>query len=319
VEKAWVLRAAVVLTCGAACGGGTGPAGLDRDPIPGPGDYSRTITSDGFDRIYEIHVPPSWQPGSRLPVVLAFHGIGSGPAAMRRTTRLDEFADRLGFVAVYPKAWADWSTGCMVCGSQATLLRIDDVRFVRELLDQLDLDVGIERRRVTAIGMSNGALFVHRLACDSSNTIAGFVSVGATMLDAGSVPTCEPARAAPIVFVHGTLDGLFPPGGRAFGEGSTSYRTLSIQETVATWVTRNRCAPVPSVVDLPDLVEDGTTTRRYEYAGCADGSRVDFYEVVGGGHTWPGTAGSGPVSMDFDATEVAVDLAQRSALSRIVP
>ena len=40
--------------------------------------------------------------------------------------------------------------------------------------------------------------------------------------------------------------------------------------------------------DLPDTVNDGTTVTITSFAGCASGSEVTGYLVVGGGHAWPG-------------------------------
>ncbi len=304
------------------CGGGPSLVGPVPDPIPAAGDYHRTLVSDGFERSYEVHVPPSWRPGIRLPVVLALHGIGSDAEGMRKATAFDTYADREGFVSVYPQAYADWATGCEACGSGATLLRIDDVRFLRELLGRLDLDLGIDRTRIVAAGLSNGALMVHRLACDEADVITGFVSVAATMLDPRFVPVCAPSRAATIVFVHGTADTQFPPEGRSFGAGPGDPRALSIQETVAAWAALDRCAPSPAVTDLPDTVADGTTVRRSSYAGCSDGAAVAFYEVTGGGHAWPGSAvggALGAVSRDLDASQLTVDLLFRRPLPSVSP
>jgi polyhydroxybutyrate depolymerase len=306
------LLGAPVLMAALACGG-SHPSGLVPDPIPGPGDYRRTIVSDGFERVYEIHVPPAWQPGARLPLVLAFHGVASSPAGMRSVTRFDGLADQMGFVAVYPGARSgDWATGCIACVSGAALLRIDDVRFVRELLDRLEVDLGLDRGRVYAVGFSNGALFVHRLACDAPDAIAGFASVGATMIDPAFVPACDPGRSRPIVFVHGTEDPLFPPEGRTFGSGPDAARTLGIGETISIWRDLHGCPTSVTVTTLADLVDDGTIVRRHESSNCSGGSSVLYYEVVGGGHTWPGTGEGitsvGRVSNDIDASEVILEL-----------
>lgn len=290
------------LSLSAACSGG-GPAGLTPDPVPGPGDYRRSFVSDGFDRFYELHVPTGWSPGVRLPVVLVFHGSPGTPAAMRTATGIDALADAHGFLAVYPQAGGpgDWSTGCEACSSLATLLRIDDVRFVRELLARLDADVGIDRTRVTAAGFSNGALMVHRLACDAPDAIHAFVSVAATMLDPAFVPPCAPSRSVSIAFVHGTADNTFPAQGRVFGTLPESPRTLSIGETVQSWASRNGCTSL-QVTDLPDVNGDGVVVRWHDHTLCSGGSQVAFYEVFGAGHVWPRTP-------DFSATDAVLAFA----------
>jgi polyhydroxybutyrate depolymerase len=46
------------------------------DPL-GPGQHTRTVSVDGLDRTYLVHVPKSYDAGSPHPVVLVLHGGGS--------------------------------------------------------------------------------------------------------------------------------------------------------------------------------------------------------------------------------------------------
>lgn len=297
----------------AACGGaGSGPAGLVPEPVPGPGDYARSLETGGLVRSYGLHVPAGWAPGGENPLVLAFHGLQSSPANLRAVSGLDGAADGHGVVVAYPAAArGDWNTECLDCGSDAVLERIGDVRFVADLVDRLDADVGIDRRRVYAIGISNGALFVHHLACAAGSLFAAVGSVAATLLAPAEVPPCVVERALPIAFFLGSEDTFFPPEGRLAGNDLVHVRLLSIEESVATWVERDRCAGIIAVTDLPDLADDGTTVRRHRYAACADGAEVVYYEIEGGGHTWPGSpisggGGLGRVSRDISAAETAI-------------
>ena len=313
-------RAAVVgAWLATACTSDGGAVGPTPDPVPGPGDFTRVLAFDGRTRNYLLHVPAAGPSGFTRPLVLAFHGVPSSPQQMQAITGLDALADREGFVVAYPQAVEDWSTGCAHCSSRAFLLNIDDVGFVRALIRQLEVDAGIDPRRVYAAGFSNGALFVHRLACDAADRIAAFASVGATALVPAAVPPCEPGTRVPIVFFHGSLDPNFPPEGRSFGEGPTGISTLSIGETLSAWVNRNGCQPVtPQRTVLPDLEPDGTTAARESWSGCGRGELI-YYEITGGGHTWPGSPASfseflGPESHDVAASEVIVNFFLSRAL-----
>ena len=42
------------------------------------GDHTRTLQVDGRERSYVVHVPPHYDPQGPTPVVLVFHGGGSG-------------------------------------------------------------------------------------------------------------------------------------------------------------------------------------------------------------------------------------------------
>lgn len=305
-------RTTVVGTLLAAACSSDGAVGPVPDPVPGPGDFTRVLAFDGRTRNYLLHVPPDVGSTTSPPLLLAFHGVPSGPQEIRSITGFDALADRERFVVAYPQAVDDWWTGCANCNSQAFLLNIDDVGFVRALIRQLEADVGIDLRRVYAAGFSNGALFTQRLACDAADQIAAFASVAATALEPDAVPPCEPDGRVPIVFFHGSLDPSFPPNGRAFGDAPTEVSTLSIGETLAAWVERNGCQPAtPQRTALPDVEPDGTTAARESWSGCGRGN-VTFYEITGGGHTWPGSPVDfsdflGPDSRDVAASEVIVD------------
>jgi polyhydroxybutyrate depolymerase len=257
-------------------------------------------------------VPSGWNPGEELPLVLAFHGILSSPANLRSVSGLDAVADQLGAVVAYPAAArGDWNTECLECGSDAVVDEIDDLGFVSDLVDQIEVDVGVDRRRVYAIGISNGALFVHYLACAAQGTVTAVASVAATMLAPDHVPACGEERPIPIAFFLGSNDTFFPPQGRQAGNDIVHVRLLSIDESVATWVERDGCGSVPVVSDLPDAHDDGTTVRRQRYLGCAADAEVVYYDIEGGGHTWPGSASQGGgvvgrTSREISASDTAV-------------
>lgn len=305
------VLAAVLLAAG--CGGSGGPAGPTPNPIPGPGDYDRTLLSGGLQRSYSVHVPTGYAPGASLPVVFAFHGTPSSPDEIRRITDFDRLADERGFVAVYPEAaFGDWGLACPKCPNAADLARVDDPGFVRDVVAHLAADLSIDRGRVFAAGFSNGGLFVFRLACESADLFSGFAAVGASLLDPRFTPECRPARPDRMLLVHGTLDPTFPPQGKAFGDGRDPVLVLPIAETVDTLAARGGCAPDPVVTQVPDVTTDGTTVERWEFTGCSAGAPVVFYRVVGGGHTWPGSPVTfspalGPKSLDLDASARILD------------
>ena len=78
---------------------------------------------------------------------------------------------------------------------------------------------------------------------------------------------------------------------------------------VAWWAKHNGCAAQPKVEKLPDRADDGTTVERKTFAAGKAGAPVVFYEIHGGGHTWPGgslqpEALLGKTSRDINASEI---------------
>lgn len=295
------LAALLLGLAAAACGDATG----SNSPIDAPGDYVRTLSSGGRDRTYELHVPPGWTRSARLPIVLLFHPVPGTSRGMQLMTEFNAVADELGFLAAYPAAaTGDWELGCGGC-TLAEQEGVDDVGFVRAAIDQIGADAGANVLRVYVAGYSQGALLAHFLACALADRVTAFASVAATMLE----PTangCTSRRRVPALFVHGTADAEFPPGGLTAG-GLTS---LSLDATLEFWLARNGCTGTGTATDLPDTQADGTTVTRVTFPGCPASGEVVLYQVNGGGHTWPGAAPGtlppalGPVSRDVDASEL---------------
>ncbi len=244
------------------------------------------LTHDGLTRTFRVYVPLSYDPAVPMPVVLLFHGgFGSG-AQVEASAKVVEVAEEKGFIAVSPDGVLSpggirtWNGG--TCCGYATAAGIDDVGFVRALIDHLEAAACVDRRRVFATGMSNGAMLTHRLACDLADRIRAVGPVAGTDMTA----SCAPARPVPLMHIHGSDDGNAPFEG-GLGCGLAGVPFTSVPETIARAVERNGCAGAP----FTSLIQgDGTCTRQGQ---CPLGTDVDLCVIAGGGHVWPG--GTPPV------------------------
>jgi polyhydroxybutyrate depolymerase len=147
------------------------------------------ITVDGTTRHYRLVVPHTLP--KPAPIVCAFHGIGDSPESMANYSRLDRLAARKGFLLVYLGARkAMWATE----GAKADNLNTNaDVRFFDQLLIHLSQQYEIDRERIYAVGMSNGASFVQLLATARSNQIAAIAAcAGPKPRDIGSSKNPRP-------------------------------------------------------------------------------------------------------------------------------
>lgn len=294
------------LACG---GGGGGPAGPVENPqITVPGDYQLLVASSGGIRGYSLHVPSGWNGTSALPVLLVFHGVPRGN--MRALTGFDAIADQRGFAVAYPESRdQDWAIGCTAC-TNAARGGIDDVRFVEDLLDELAGSLPVDSRRVWAAGFSQGALLAHFLACEIPDRIAAFASVAATMIEQVAIG-CEPSRQVPWLFVHGSEDEVLP----AAGEQGAFANTISIQTTTSIWADFDGCAEGAALSELPDGGDGNlTNVRLHDWSACEAGVDVQWYEIVGGGHVWPGS----PVDFDPVFGAESPDLATSRTIADFV-
>lgn len=278
-----------------ACGNATGPEGV----------LGEFVESDGVQRTYRMHLPPSYTEDNPVPLVLFFHGNGQQASGIQSMTGLDSIADRLGFVAIYPQGISNsWALACDC--SNLEFEGVDDLKFTRDLLSHLKANLAIDASRIYAAGLSQGALFSHQLGCNMANDFAALASVGAIMIDVMALD-CNPDRPIPFIFIHGLDDTIFP------WFGGDPY--LSLDATFDRWAEFNQCTGDAVETEIPDLADDGTSTTIDTHAACAGGSEVQLYTILGGGHTWPGSDADfgsfGGVSLDFSASEVIAEFMLR--------
>jgi len=258
------------------------------------GTTSGSITVDGRTRIYNIHAPSSYNAADPLPIVLVLHGATRSIAGVERMSGMSRLADREKFIAVYPSGTGPmdrvptWNAGN--CCAYALRNNIDDVGFLRALIEKLKREYPVDEKRVYVTGISNGAMMSYRLACELSDEIAAIAPVeGAQNLD------CNPSERVSVIVFHGTADRLVP-----FNGGSTPFQIgpkrndSPVNDAVGFWVKRDGCASAP---ERGQVAEARTTL----YAKCEDGTRVALYAIEGGRHMWPGAPMSGN---SVNATEI---------------
>ncbi len=303
------------------------------------GNVTRTMPTYP-DRPYVVHFPGGFVPVQPSPVVLVLHGGGSKAESARTMTCpdanlsssncIEAIADQKGFVAVFPngtrtpglgpsldsRTWnAGGGVGNWQCVSgEACNKNIDDIKYFKDLLDDLPSLFPVHPKRIFATGFSNGAAMTHRLACELSGRIAAIAPVGGGNQFSTSA-TCTPGRPVAVLSIHGTKDNCWMyeslPGTCL---SSDTRPKLGIPQTVQDWVTRNGCPGpnLPMVTALPDTdPNDGTRSDEKSYDNCPGDRAVTLLRVEGGGHWWPGghdyripsVTLEGKISKDFNASD----------------
>src|SRR4051794_10686067 len=205
------------------------------------GMTAHSLTVDGRERTYALHLPPAVTTGTVLPLVLVFHGGGGEGKQMPALTGMNGIADREGFVAAYPDGIdRNWNDGRFSQAITTQRFNLDDVGFVSALIDELATTLPIDRSRVFATGISNGGMFSQRLGCELADKVAAIAPVAGSLSEL-LVPGCAPARPMPVLMIHGDADPLVPwNGGPVAGSGNRG-RVLSVADTVSRWVALDGC------------------------------------------------------------------------------
>jgi polyhydroxybutyrate depolymerase len=192
-RAALVAAAAVAPEPSAGCRSGT------RTRIRGE---RRTLVVAGEQRSYLVDAPSA--PADRpLPLVLAFHGFRGDASGFRWWAGWGTRARAEGFIAVHPEG----HDGVRLLGTtgRGWDLRPDETRdagFVRALLDTLEEEHCVDRRRVFATGFSNGGFFASLLGCVLADRLAAVASVSGAM----DLRACTPARPIPVLLIQGRKD-----------------------------------------------------------------------------------------------------------------
>jgi polyhydroxybutyrate depolymerase len=227
-----------------------------------------------------------------------------------KQTGFSDDADREGFLVVYPDGIEhNWNDGRGT--TDAERLGVDDVKFVRALIEELTRTFPIDPARIYATGVSNGGIFTHRLGCELADVLA---AIGPVIGPIASpmASRCRSSRPISVIGIQGTADPFIPiQGGEEGWQSGLGDGGLveSAEDTMALWAAKNGCAPTPRKDTLPARVNDGTHVQRIVYSPCRDGTEVHYYLVDGMGHGWPPKPPrserlSGRTSQNLNATEL---------------
>lgn len=284
-------------------------------------EAERHLSVDGTDRRYLLTVPAAHDGTEPLPVVFDFHGLMEGADVHARMSEYSALAEEEGFVAVFPHG-----TGDPVHWDVSPAEGNTDLAYFDALVEHLGSELCVDTTRIYATGLSNGAMLTSTLVCARSHVLAAAAPV-AGILDH---PGCSPSRPVPVVAFHGTEDPILRfnggvdvsalPGAEAPSGPPTTRPPIDLDgpghpAAVAAFAERNGCRPEPADTEL-------TAEVVHRVFDCPPGADVEFYIVIGGGHTWPSSQLSasledllGPTTFDIDATEDAWEFLSRFSSS----
>jgi polyhydroxybutyrate depolymerase len=241
------------------------------------------FTLDAGGAVHDVRIfVPTDVVSDPAPIVLNWHGLGSTGPEQAAFSGYETLAEQEGFIVAHATGIAggvgrnSWEL------TEFDTPERDDLAFADALIDTVVADWCADPGRVYSTGMSNGGFFTSELVCARADRVAAAVSVAGTTHPA----SCEPARAVPYLAFHGTDDNVVPYAGA--GESvlvdeveADGFFGQVMPDEFAEFAADAGCDPDPGrTEETPEVIS-------YTYSGCDDDVPMTFYEIVGGGHTWP--------------------------------
>lgn len=231
---------------------------------------AHSLEHGGIERSYQVFVPPQHRNNLRGLIVALHGGLGTGDI-MAQQSGLNAAAIQHGFAVAYPDGIGrGWNAGSC-CGGPMER-KVDDVGFIKALVDAERQRLQLSATQVFGTGFSNGAMLLHRISCEAPDTFHAIAPVSGGPMFAD----CAKPEAMAVLMIQGRLDKRIPWDGGVF-DGT---RRPAMAEIVQQYARRNGCSDTTEVLRQAD----GITC--WQRSGC--GAPVQWCGLDKVGHQWPG-------------------------------
>ncbi|MGW9684576.1 alpha/beta hydrolase family esterase [Flagellimonas sp. 2504JD1-5] len=250
-----------------------------------------SILVDGIWRIFEFHVPQFPSDNSRL--IFVFHDNNMNTKAIQEITgfEFNKQADKTaGSIVVYPQGYKNlWNDCRKVTSIEAKNKGVDNVGFVKSIVQRMERRYHIDRKNVFAVGYFNGGNMCYKLAGETPDIFKGFAVIGATFL-ANSKNNYTPiSKPVSIIMINDVADTINPNnnGTIASLDGITMEKVNPINETLnhgTKLLEHNGRMPKPKVSFIE---KSNSHAIRYDYSSSEKNQRVSLLKIVKGGYSFP--------------------------------
>ncbi len=281
-----------------ACSGGSG--GIDFAESIEPEDpglsscadddscFSNPTLEIGGDRLARVSIPSDYNTATRYPLIIVLHGIGFSGAIQAAYLGLDDRVDSHQYVLVAPDGTENeegdrfWNATPACCAFFEGDTDVDDLAYIRGLIEEAAATYSIDVSRIGLFGHSNGGFMALRMACEASDLVTSVVSLAGATFD--DVAMCEPAtNPVSVLTLHGTADETVLYDGRFNGDSPHP----GALETIERFAEQAGCDTAnPVMLGNRDLVEnlDGSESTVLSYSDCETGAEVELWTIVEGSH-----------------------------------
>ena len=236
------------------------------------------LVNDGM-REFRLSVPSS-EAGTKLPLIIAFHGGGGAEEDFQQQDEFDQLGEQEKFIMVYAVAEDGRSSaeGEWFLNTAATSFEDND--FTEAIVDNLSSQYCLDQDRLYAIGYSLGSMYTYEIACQLNHRFAAVASFAGTM--PVDPETCDLIGNMGILHIHGKLDYIIDydddwdwKDGEHEGVGTMS----NVPGMVQAWSMRANCLSSDTDADL--------FLEHIIHNECFGEVRVEHYGIEFWEHTWP--------------------------------
>ncbi|MFN0275297.1 MAG: PHB depolymerase family esterase [Chitinophagales bacterium] len=250
-----------------------------------------------MERQYIIYIPDGLP--ADAPLVFVFHGYGGSANEVKNNTDMNAVADEYLFAVCYPQGTKDaWNYNFWQVGYDFHIDEdVDDVDFVDSLAHYLWDEYNLSPENTFSTGISNGGDMSYLNACQNTDVFKAIAPVAGSLMK-WIHDSCDLSSPVPVFEIHGTDDNItLWEGDLDNSDGWGAY--YDVPYTYNFWAAANNCT-IESIDTLDDIdPADGSFVVSHKYANTTDYNESWLYEVVGGGHDWPGIWGN----MDINSSE----------------
>jgi len=294
-----------------------------------PGQFvSRSHAGPAGTRAYKLYVPASRAAGEPMPLVVMLHGCKQTPDDFAAGTRMNELAERLGFLVAYPaQAGHANSSGCWNWFKPQDQGRDQgEPAVIAGITHEVAASHAVDRRRIFVAGLSAGAAMAvvlgetypdlyaavgahsglpYAAAHDLPSAFAAMK--GGTGPLAGTPRRAASSNAVPTIVFHGDRDPTVDPCNGAQIVAQANTLAAANDPVDATLQARTEQGKAPG----------GRTFSRTTYTDARGQVRVEQWLLHGAGHAWSGGSARGsytdPAGPDASAEMLRFFLSQERA------
>lgn len=230
---------------------------------------------DGVRHDFIVELPDNVR---GAPLVVMLHGYGETAESFRKAVCFEEKANPLGYAVVYVTGAANpndstssigWNSGLGEEGN-------NDVEFLVALTEYLQKEYSLNKKRIFAVGFSNGAFMTHRLAMEAEDTFSACVSV-AGMMPESIWDKRKALNEVSFFQITGERDNVVPKN----IDGSAKYSNApAIEDVIEYWAKSNG-------LEFEKLYGIGTEAVLSKYGSRNNKKQVWHLLIKEGYHSWP--------------------------------